>query len=370
MGAYPLSLPPKKRLSACPPPLILLPFLHFQVSPLLSALNSALSALRFCWAICFSDSSACFPIKPTLIISLYFSAAMGRRRHCARIGKNHPRQIDSLIFPGKDASPCTPDNMEYSVSLRESVGDDLYYRIMQWNDSGAAEALKAAQQRRIAKAKGKPCWVPKMKTDMYIGKVDWDKRDSGDAYYIPLSAGALAEELFCETYEVDRLDTQQDGHQSAYSGSQLSKPTMEKLHPIKPTAWGDVAAEAEAKIFSTPMDSPTLAEVVLEESVDGQRLLLNGRPLEPSGWDQLDTNWPNWPQFGWDPSGLIIEAKAQSGWQDTQFYHASGLYNVYQSNSFANDPQLGAAVKSGWKDDLWYQNRYGGFHQGHYMAAF
>lgn len=262
-------------------------------------------------------------------------------------------------------------------SLRETVGTALYDRVMQWNDSGATEALQAAQQRQKARERRKPCWVPKLKNDLYIGTVDWDKEESEEACNMPMSAVALAMELCgeepCERNGFPPLeDSEQGVEKLAFAGSvnaregvipnaldnravlltSIDVPFMvdavlencvdgQRLlvggWPVEPSGWDDSDAELPAGV-----DAPWLVEAVLEEFEDGQRLLVGGWPVQPS-WDQLDTNWS---QLGWE---------AYKPKHDEQ----------YHLNSF-----WGTGGQSGWQDSSWYPGKLSSsFHQEYYMTA-
>lgn len=327
---------------------------------------------------------------------------MGRKRRSGKDASSYHHHSKSFVIPSKGKMPFSTEQMD-PVEFRAAVGDDVYNRIMQWNDSGAVEAMHAAEERRMARERKKPCWVPKLKGNLFIGEVDWDKKDSGEICEVPQSAVALAEQLLQDqqnTSLADGLHGEQGGQQSSPAAlpplipaivdelhhikpsgwgevdeSYIIKPSdwgeLEDLHPIEPSGWGELVGDANGPIFSASVHSATLAEAVLEDSVDGQRLLVGGQPFEPSGWDQLD---PSWPQLGWDPPGLHAKAKLKSSWEISE-YNNDNPYRFHQGNYLEDDSsrrqtsEIGPERDPGWKDHRWYPDQHSPFQRGCYMTA-
>ncbi|MCO5572925.1 hypothetical protein L7F22_026686 [Adiantum nelumboides] len=206
-------------------------------------------------------------------------------------------------------------------TLRDTIGTALYDRVMQWNDSGAAEALQVAEQRRKAKEIKKPCWVPKLNDELYIGTVDWNTKESGEVCAMPKSAVAFADESLwepCRTILASVPESERDEENSLGLGlhnssnilydpavleTSIDTPLMVDAvlehsadglrllvggWPVEPSGWDEVDSQC--------VDGPCIVEAVLEDFGNGQRLLVGGWPVQPS-WDELDTNWS---QLGWD----------------------------------------------------------------------
>lgn len=245
-------------------------------------------------------------------------------------------------------------------TLRDTIGKALYDRVMLWNDSGAAEALQVAEQRRKAKEIKKPCWVPKLNDNLYIGPVDWNMKESEEVCTLPKSAVAYAGE-FCgepsNTYMplLPREELEQGKESSpalelcesssmwydrAVLDASIDAPLMVDAvlencadglrllvggWPVEPTGWDEVDSEF--------LDGPCVAEAVLEDFGDGQRLLVGGWPVQPS-WDELDTNWS---QLGWDrdKSKCCEHMHADRSWKGgTGWYPGNGCSSLYQGRHF------------------------------------
>eukprot|EP00250_Pteridium_aquilinum_P023119 c26232_g1_i1 orf=191-730(+) len=145
-------------------------------------------------------------------------------------------------------------------TLRDTVGTTLYDRIMQWNDSGAAEALRAAEQRRKATEIKKPCWVPKLKNDLYIGSVDWGMKESEELCNMPKSAVSFAKELCGEPCDMNKLSPSRESAESKVNFSIVgSKRTRENLAP---DLWDNGVV-----LNTSILDAPFMVDAVLEHSV-------------------------------------------------------------------------------------------------------
>ncbi|KAI5084190.1 hypothetical protein GOP47_0000359 [Adiantum capillus-veneris] len=276
-------------------------------------------------------------------------------------------------------------------TLRETIGMALYDRVMQWNDSGAAEALQVAEQRRKAKEIKRPCWVPKLNDELYIGTVDWNTKESGEACSMPKSAVAFADETFgerCSTLmpSLPRESEQRkescpalglydspisairvsgfvEYEQAVLEGS-IDTPLMVEAvlehcadglrllvggWPVEPSGWDEVNSQCA--------DGPCIVEAVLEDFGDGQRLLVGGWPIQPS-WDELDTNWS---QLGWDGHSVKVPtcAKEPKCWDPHIDRFSKGHINCFSGQQL------------GWQGSWYPGNASNSLHQRpHFMTAF
>ncbi|KAH7296461.1 hypothetical protein KP509_26G023900 [Ceratopteris richardii] len=258
--------------------------------------------------------------------------------------------------------------LEDPQMLRDMIGTALYDRVMEWNDSGAAEALQIAETRRKAMEIKKPCWVPKLNDELYLCHVDWNIKESGEACTMPVSAVASADEahnepcssslppLNTESKEVNESASITGSHNQspdtrAVLGASINAPLMVDAVleqsadgvrlvvdglPVEPSGWDDAD-------FRAP-DEPFLVEAVLEDFGDGQRLLVGGLPVQPS-WDEADSDWSQlrWPghnveshnQVWTDYSSRhICISDKQSRWHNSCYHNNNGSKNVYQGHHF------------------------------------
>lgn len=258
-------------------------------------------------------------------------------------------------------------------SLRDTVGTALYDRIMQWNDSGAAQALQAAEQRQKAKEIKKPCWVPKLKNDLYTGSVDWGTQESEEVCNMPKSAVAFAEELHGEPCDKDELSPQSVESAESKENFCIEKPA--------PDVWDN------GPVLNTSIDVPLMVDAVLERSADGLRLLVGGCPVEPSGWDDMDSELPDAPclveavleEFedglrllvgGWpvQPSWDELDTNwSQLGWDA----HKPKYGDVDCMDNFSGRrTQCFSKWYPGWQDSSWCLGKLGNsFSRGEYYTT-
>eukprot|EP00249_Psilotum_nudum_P013904 c24576_g1_i1 orf=90-1334(+) len=278
-----------------------------------------------------------------------------RRRRSRRIGKT------SGLLPYGDCrgwrgAKGTWDNSRANwefMNLPDLIGHELYDKIMEWNDSGSFEALEAAQMRERATKQRQPRWLPKLKVDLYVDKVDWELPASIEACDMPLSAA--------EAYEEEETLKGSENTEFARWRMELTPGNndfqLAGEWPIKPSGWGSLDSDEPQPQWKSggwhpeePQNRQEFESLHFEEKSRNISGCLEsgfqncGWQIKASGWESLDNDDI---QPEWKATQSIAEEPGQE-YRGCQFEEEPEVLKERVEAGMENSSKVCIAVSSDW----------------------
>ncbi|XP_024542228.1 uncharacterized protein LOC112350374 isoform X1 [Selaginella moellendorffii] len=217
--------------------------------------------------------------------------------------------------------------------------------VMQWDDSGALEALQFSRERKRARDLNLPCNVPSLKPDVFNEKIDWNTK--------PGKLSKEAAEAWAFIVEADnRANTRRKGGKygrrkldSTFAQANESREEV----TLPPTGW-DLPPSPEKQQHSQPNPWRSSDRDAFQANPwrSGDRDAFQDRQ-RCRGWENR-YNQPS--SSSWRNSG----ARNSRHWQENSY--KTGVWRPKTSNNYSNNWPQGSSRQQPTARDEWNKQEY------------